>query len=106
MSRSRTVAEGWVPLRHGIPSSYVRGCRCDECRAAQAARQRSAGGGGYGEAHRRRNFAERTFVGGRWIAPVPDERHGREDTYKRHGCRCVRCTVATREATAARKAKR
>lgn len=54
-------------------------------------------------ARRQRNYAARTFVAGRWIAPVPEDRHGRCCTYTNHGCRCVACTVANRECVRSRR---
>lgn len=39
----------------------------------------------------------RQLVDGRWVAPLPDERHGSVSTYNNHSCRCQRCTVASRE---------
>lgn len=92
MSRARTVAEGWVPIQHGIPSSYNRGCRCDECRARHAERVR-----GNVAAHYERNVARRVLVDGRWFAPDRDGLHGRRDTYIRFGCRCEPCTDANAE---------
>ncbi|MGE3795955.1 MAG: hypothetical protein AB7I38_18795 [Dehalococcoidia bacterium] len=103
--RPKTVAEGWVPQRHGIPSSYNRGCRCDECRSANAVRHQAAIHS-YKGANQRRNYAKRTFVAGRWIAPLPDEKHGKVGTYTRHGCRCISCTRAYREHQAAYRARR
>lgn len=90
-SKAKTVAEGWVPVNHGIPSSYNRGCRCDECTRANRERCQRTGNA---TAHRNRNLAQRVFVGGRWIAPGRDDRHGQMDTYQRFGCRCLACVRA------------
>lgn len=91
--KPKTVAEGWVPLRHGIPSSYNRGCHCDECRAANAARARNTGNN---RNHRTRNFEERVWVEtatiSYWYAVKVDrENHGTHDCYTRFGCRCPEC---------------
>lgn len=80
--------------RHGLASTYRHGCRCDECRRANADYQRPSGASG---AHRARNLARRTFVAGRWIAPLPEAQHGTNDAYVRHGCRCISCTRANSE---------
>lgn len=103
--RKKTVAEGWVPLRHGTRSSYCRGCRCDECRRANTVRHRAANSS-WKAAHKRRNYERRIFVAGRWVAPLPDERHGKLDTYIRHGCRCISCARANREYQSAWRARR
>lgn len=83
--------------QHGRNTTYTRGCRCDECRRAASDYQ-------HGQRHLR--YAARTFVGGRWIAPVPEVRHGSVDVYRNHGCRCVSCTRANREHLAAYRARR
>lgn len=47
--------------------------------------------------------AERVEIGGRLVAPLPDEQHGSESTYNNWCCRCVRCSVAAREASRVRR---
>lgn len=84
---------------HGTYARYKCGCRCDECRRANATYNSR-----YTAAARKRNLARRTFVAGRWIAPVPESRHGRVSTYNNHGCRCLSCTIAMREDYRARRA--
>ena len=94
MTRPDTAAED---RPHGEFRTYRSGCRCAECRRANADYYRARG---YRMTHRARNYARRTFVAGRWIAPLPDDRHGTRDAYDRHGCRCISCTRANRECAA------
>lgn len=44
--KTRGIAKGRGPARHGTVSNYGNGCRCDECRAAKTdyARKRRANG--------------------------------------------------------------
>jgi hypothetical protein len=70
---------------HGTRSAYTRGCRCDDCKAAQTV---------YRKASRARG-------------PLKDTVHGKVHTYVNLGCRCDECrTVARldREKREARKA--
>jgi hypothetical protein len=62
---------------HGRPATYRDGCRCEECRAANAARHK---------AWRRRTCRN----------PASADRagHGKASTYNNHGCRCTGCTDA------------
>jgi hypothetical protein len=74
---------------HGTMSSYNnRACRCGECSDAQRR---------YHKEWREARLASREQVDGRWIAPLPDERHGKPGTYSNYGCRCRKCTRAWRE---------
>jgi hypothetical protein len=59
--------------RHGTPSGYRSGCRCDRCRAAIAEYQRT-----------RPHDALAT----------DDPRHGTVNAYTNHKCRCDRCRAA------------
>jgi hypothetical protein len=102
MTNDKTVAQGWVPIQHGIPSSYNRGCRCDECKDANAARARRTKNV---EHFRKRNFARRVLVNGVPIAPLPDDRHGTCYTYNRYSCRCAACVEAKRFYTHQLKAR-
>lgn len=71
--------------RHGITSTYVNwGCRCVACAEANAVAMAR---------HRQRRLALRYLVDGRLVAPVPDERHGDNNTYVNWGCRCVLCST-------------
>lgn len=97
MSRARTVAEGWVPIRHGIASSYNRGCRCDDCTARH--RERLA-------TYLSRRRALRVLVDGRLVAPLPAEKHGKVSTYVNHACRCVPCVAAGVERNARNRVRR
>lgn len=47
---------------------------------------------------RQERYARRVLVGGRLVAPVRPEQHGRKNTYSYHGCRCAPCTEATSAA--------
>lgn len=94
MTKRKTVAEGWVPNQHGIISSYVRGCRCTECRAANAERQRR------NQASRRldrRKKAERVEINGVLVHPDPYGRHGTVTAYTTCGCRCDACRESESE---------
>lgn len=92
MTANRTVAQGWVPRRHGIPSSYNRGCRCAECRYANANRQRITGNG---QRWRDKQLAKRIVVDG--VLMAPDRPHGVYGTYSTYGCRCEPCKQANRD---------
>lgn len=68
------------PLEHGTSHAYTRrGCRCGQCREANALRQR--------ERNRGRQARLAT-------AEVP---HGTASTYSNWLCRCVPCTEAWRQ---------
>lgn len=72
---------------HGSATTYQKyRCRCGDCREAAT---RAVSG------YLRKRYAARQLVGGRLIAPLPDEYHGRAHTYVYHGCRCARCTQAS-----------
>lgn len=77
-------------------SGYVRGCRCDECKAANTRRVARR------QAERR---AARVEVGGRPVA-VAAKAHGLVGTYVNHGCRCESCTTAmSRRVQVAKRAR-
>lgn len=59
-------------------STYTnRGCRCEVCRAAQAAYMRE--------------YKSRIFL-------MPgDSRHGTDNGYNNYGCRCAKCRAARSE---------
>lgn len=79
-------------IKHGTVGAYTNhACRCKECRAANRRSHQS---------RREQRQAERVMVGGRLIAPLPDEYHGRPSTYAYHGCRCRDCVGAHREMIA------
>lgn len=63
--------------RHGTTTMYHRGCRCDECRAAQS----DAG----------KRFRERKAE---WPVATP---HGTRNGYCNYGCRCDDCKAAQSE---------
>ena len=76
--------------RHGTVNGYSNlKCRCDECRAAWAADQRTQK-----EKRARRGLPE----GG--------PRHGKPWTYSNWGCRCQACTKAWAEYSRAQRARR
>src|SRR3546814_284932 len=62
---------------HGHPSKYAQGCRCTDCRAANATRCTK---------QRRRRAAN----------PEAADRagHGKKSTYANYACRCEPCTKA------------
>ena len=97
MARAKTVAEGWVPIRHGIPSSYNRGCHCDECREANTLRARRTKNN---QIHRARNLEARVKTDdGSWYAPTAPF-HGTHDIYTRYGCRCKECCAGNAQYNA------
>lgn len=64
-------------VKHGTFLAYRKGCRCDDCRAANAEHSR-----------RRRANAK--------ADPSRADRagHGNANTYRNHGCRCGPCCAA------------
>jgi hypothetical protein len=82
------IESGYVPpksaAQHGTHTKYLRGCRCEECRRANAARY-AAG------------RSARVEVG---IGPG-DKRHGRASTAINWGCRCEQCLAALSAKNAA-----
>lgn len=69
-------------IPHGTYSAYKNhGCRCDECKAANASRTQDF------RAMRRAKPKDPT-----------DPRHGKATFYDNHGCRCQLCTEAWAEA--------
>lgn len=49
---------------------------------------------------RRRNWYDcRILVGGRLVAPLPEDYHGKRSTYDYYGCRCDLCAIAARKRT-------
>ena len=66
--------------RHGTPSHYQHGCRCDLCTKAQ-----------------RERMAEYrvTYAG---TLAADDPRHGTRNAYSNYACRCRRCTTAHNDA--------
>ncbi|MDX2841445.1 hypothetical protein PV377_21135 [Streptomyces ipomoeae] len=74
---------------HGHPTRYAQGCRCTECRAANAERQR---------VQQRRRIGD----------PEAADRagHGNASTYQNYGCRCRPCTEANTAKSLAYKARR
>lgn len=86
----RTVSQGWVPRTHGIPSSYIRGCRCGPCTQANTDRGRR---GGHQLNAYHRNKQERVEVNGRMVHP--DCPHGTRYGYVGYACRCQPCTQAS-----------
>lgn len=67
-------------MKHGSASSYRNGCRCDDCRQAQAAQQLT-------DNLRRQQRLASTEV-----------EHGRHSTYVNWMCRCTPCREANRLA--------
>ncbi|MEV8396334.1 hypothetical protein [Streptomyces niveus] len=74
---------------HGDYRTYLKGCRCDDCREAQ----------------RLRGIAQRA----RWSQdPSAADRagHGKPSTYKNYKCRCQPCSKANSADVAAFRARR
>ena len=83
LRRERGVTDG----RHGVLASYVKGCRCDECRAANAA---------YSVTIRARQPKRpRKPRSDKGVKRKPDgpKAHGTFSAYK-HPCRCDECRAA------------
>lgn len=79
------------PTKHGTPSTYNRGCRCEECRAN----------------HYERMCKTFENIRGKGL-PEGDKRHGTINGYINYSCRCEPCKGAgaakNKAAHAARKA--
>lgn len=69
--------------RHGTQRTYTKGCRCDDCRAANSERCRT-------RRYRSKNDPTRADRAG----------HGKQNTYKNHACRCQACCAAHSAAMA------
>lgn len=84
------IVGGWLPERdharrkHGGPTAWKRGCRCDECRAGHARRRATKAA-----AKRKAREAARPERIARLVAEVG---HGNARTY-RAGCRCAACAT-------------
>jgi hypothetical protein len=72
---------------HGSSGYDNYGCRCDVCRAGNAAKQKRI---------RESNREERELVDGVWVHPLAT--HGTLTGYQYYKCRCRDCTRASREA--------
>ena len=55
---------------------------------------------------RHERYAQRVLIGGRWIAPLPSDQHGKPGTYCNHGCRCAECTYAATDYSAFQRRRR
>lgn len=66
-----------VPIKHGTPMGYLRGCRCSECKEANRESRRKA-------RERRLN------------RPIPEHVHGTWNGYANYNCRCMECLNACR----------
>ncbi|NUS83716.1 MAG: hypothetical protein HOY75_13460 [Streptomyces sp.] len=74
---------------HGTDGRYAKGCRCDQCRAANTRRIRE-------QRERRKADPERADRAG----------HGKAATYQNYGCRCRPCTEANSARSVAYKTAR
>jgi hypothetical protein len=70
-------------MRHGTPSAYNHGCRCDHCREANRLRCRDL----------REGLKQRAAGGD------PEVPHGTTGGYKNWGCHCGPCTRANTAAS-------
>jgi len=61
---------------HGIRATYTRGCRCDECRAA--------------------NTKRCAVMREKRLAKIGNDAHGTKGAYVNAGCRCDLCREANR----------
>ena len=77
--RGKAPCAGRGMQPHGTRTRYVGGCRCDECRAANAAQQQLT------NSRMRRELEAGAAVD-----------HGNPSTYINHGCRCEYCSDAHR----------
>lgn len=79
---------GKLVTHGGSGNAYANyGCRCDQCKAANAARVR-------------RRSHERD------ASTLPPEAHGKYTTYTNWRCRCEKCKIAGAAANAAAYARR
>lgn len=76
-ARPRRRGRPPVDRGHGHPTTYRKGCRCDDCRDATRARRAAQA------AQRAADPAAADRAG-----------HGRAGTYKHYGCRCDDCRAA------------
>ena len=74
---------------HGTKSTYVMGCRCAECRAANT----------------ERNNVNRWLRSAR-VHELPPEKHGLYSTYTNWMCRCEACATTGAEMQRVHRAKR
>lgn len=74
---------------HGDHRTYIKGCRCADCREAMRVRA-----------------AEKRAAWRSDPAAAARAGHGKLSTYKNYGCRCEPCTAANTEATRAQRAAR
>ena len=70
-------------MKHGTPSAYNHGCRCEDCREANRTRCQDL----------RATLKRRTDSGD------PAVPHGTTGGYKNWGCHCVECTAANTVAS-------
>jgi hypothetical protein len=78
--------ETWGPGPHGRLSTFARGCRCPECRAAKRERARAI---------LQDKRERRIEMDGRMV--YPSAPHGTISGYTRYACRCEDCSNARRE---------
>lgn len=87
-------------LEHGVLNTYrYHKCRCEECRAANAAyarEYRAKNPEAVREAHRRyhRKHPDRIRAYREKLKQSTDIPHGTGHGYRNYGCRCVECTAA------------
>jgi hypothetical protein len=93
----RTVKEGWVPDKHGVYTSYNRGCRCRACTDAGVRRA---------NAQVKQRMLRRVLVDGHLVYPDPPPGHGKRITYFMYGCRCDSCREAAMEYQRAYRARK
>jgi len=77
-------------LKHGTPSAYAKGCRCEACKAGHSDRMK----------HYR---AQRTAMVAAGDSRVP---HGTDSGYFNWGCRCERCKAVGSIGNRKRREKR
>lgn len=79
--------------RHGTENGYQNlHCRCDRCRTANTIYAR-----GRARANGVRTRAEAHAAQRRPLTGPDDPRHGKPNTLRNHGCRCIRCRAAAAE---------
>ncbi|GGV80392.1 WhiB family transcriptional regulator [Streptomyces thermoviolaceus] len=74
---------------HGDHRTYMKGCRCDDCRKAKAAYMATWRNSRLGDA-----------------AGADRAGHGKQSTYMNYGCRCQRCKAANAAAQRERRTRR
>jgi hypothetical protein len=94
-------------VAHGTRREYLRGCRCDDCKADNSrylADYRARNPPKYGAHEKAKAYEAQQRRIERGLA-ADDSRHGTAIGYRNWGCRCDRCRTAATQKRYAEKAK-